>query len=211
MGAHEPAARRQRLPAAERRAELLAAAEQIFGERGYHGASIDIIARQAGISKALIYEHFDSKRALHAALLEEHVGRALRAAGRQRRDGATGESACAAASTRSSPTSRSTAARSGSCSRHRRPRGRRRRGAVQEQAAGLLVALMRADPDAPDRPGPRRGPDQRGRAIELLASSSRARCRPSRTGGATSPDVPRAELVDRAVDFTWTGLRALSR
>src|SRR5213080_5140173 len=64
---------RRRLSAPDRRAAILDAALQIFSSRGYHAASIDEIAQEAGISKALIYEHFPSKRDLHASLLESHV------------------------------------------------------------------------------------------------------------------------------------------
>jgi AcrR family transcriptional regulator len=65
---------RKRLPAEERRVVILDAALEIFARRGYRGASIDDIATAAGVSKALIYEHFPSKRHLHAALVERHVG-----------------------------------------------------------------------------------------------------------------------------------------
>src|ERR687889_1471827 len=64
---------RKRLSAPDRRAAILDAALEVFSGRGYHGASIDEIAQQAGISKALIYEHFPSKKDLHASLLERHV------------------------------------------------------------------------------------------------------------------------------------------
>jgi AcrR family transcriptional regulator len=64
---------KRRLSAVDRRAEILDAALDVFSERGYHAASIDEIASQAGISKALIYEHFPSKKDLHASLLERHV------------------------------------------------------------------------------------------------------------------------------------------
>lgn len=64
---------RRRLSAPDRRAAILEAALEVFSRRGYHGASIDDIAQQAGISKALIYEHFPSKKDLHASLLEAHV------------------------------------------------------------------------------------------------------------------------------------------
>lgn len=64
---------RKRLTAEDRRAALLDAAMEVFGRRGYHAASIDEIAQAAGISKALIYEHFPSKKDLHASLLERHV------------------------------------------------------------------------------------------------------------------------------------------
>jgi AcrR family transcriptional regulator len=64
---------RRRLSAPDRRAAILDAALDVFSGRGYHAASIDEIAQQAGISKALIYEHFPSKKDLHASLLERHV------------------------------------------------------------------------------------------------------------------------------------------
>jgi AcrR family transcriptional regulator len=61
---------RKRLTAGQRRAAIQSSALEVFAERGYHASSIDDIARAAGISKALIYEHFASKQALHADLLE---------------------------------------------------------------------------------------------------------------------------------------------
>jgi AcrR family transcriptional regulator len=64
---------RRRLSAPDRRAAILDSALQVFSSRGYHAASIDEIAGEAGISKALIYEHFPSKKDLHASLLERHV------------------------------------------------------------------------------------------------------------------------------------------
>jgi AcrR family transcriptional regulator len=64
---------RRRLSATDRRAAILDSALQIFSSRGYHAASIDEIAGEAGISKALIYEHFPSKKELHASLLQRHV------------------------------------------------------------------------------------------------------------------------------------------
>ncbi|WDT94259.1 TetR/AcrR family transcriptional regulator [Thermoleophilum album] len=60
----------------ERRESLLDAALQVFAERGYEGASIGAIARRAGVSKSLIYEHFPSKLELHLAVLQRH-GREL--------------------------------------------------------------------------------------------------------------------------------------
>src|SRR4051794_28017808 len=68
-----PAARRRRMPAAQRREVILAAAEETFARCGYHGASLDDIAHAAGVSKALIYEHFSSKRELHGSLLDAHA------------------------------------------------------------------------------------------------------------------------------------------
>ena len=48
---------------------VLAAAQEVFAQRGYHGSSLDDIAKASGTSKALIYEHFESKSALHDVLI----------------------------------------------------------------------------------------------------------------------------------------------
>src|SRR3954451_2742381 len=64
---------RKRLSAIDRRAAILDSALEVFSKRGYNGASIDEIAQAAGISKALIYEHFPSKKDLHVSLLERHT------------------------------------------------------------------------------------------------------------------------------------------
>jgi AcrR family transcriptional regulator len=64
---------RRRLPAAERRAAILDAALDAFADNGFHQTSLEAVAERAAISKALIYEHFESKRDLHRALLETYV------------------------------------------------------------------------------------------------------------------------------------------
>src|SRR4051794_16367644 len=64
---------RKRLTAEQRREAILDAALEVFARRGFNGSSIDEIAQAAGVSKALIYEHFPSKRDLHVSLLERHV------------------------------------------------------------------------------------------------------------------------------------------
>lgn len=57
---------------AERRAVILEAAGRAFGERGYERARLDEIAAAAGVTKPILYRHFDSKQALYLALLERH-------------------------------------------------------------------------------------------------------------------------------------------
>ncbi len=64
---------RRRLSAADRRSAILAAALEVFSEQGFNGASLEDVAARGGVSKALIYEHFDSKHELERALLEMHV------------------------------------------------------------------------------------------------------------------------------------------
>ncbi len=63
---------RRRLPVAERRALILEAAGRLFGEGGYEGTRLDEIAAAAGVTKPIVYRHFESKRALYLALLERH-------------------------------------------------------------------------------------------------------------------------------------------
>ena len=59
-----------RLPAAQRREQLLDVAAQLFSTRGYAGATTAQIAKEAGITEPIIYRHFKSKRDLFVALIE---------------------------------------------------------------------------------------------------------------------------------------------
>jgi AcrR family transcriptional regulator len=61
---------RVRLPRDERRALLLQAALAAFAEQGYHATAMDDIADRAGVSKPVLYQHFDSKLDLYVALAE---------------------------------------------------------------------------------------------------------------------------------------------
>jgi AcrR family transcriptional regulator len=73
QGTRAPAPARKRLSAADRRAAILDAALDVFSERGFTEASLDDVAARGGTSKALIYEHFDSKRDLQVALLDTYL------------------------------------------------------------------------------------------------------------------------------------------
>lgn len=61
----------KRLKATERRASILAVAKVLFADGGYHGVSVDVIARRLGVSPAVLYQHFESKEALYEAVLSE--------------------------------------------------------------------------------------------------------------------------------------------
>src|ERR1700690_1228206 len=65
-----------RLPADERRQQLLAVACDLFARTGYHETSMDDIAEAAGVTKPVLYQHFPSKRALYGELLDD-TGRRL--------------------------------------------------------------------------------------------------------------------------------------
>ena len=64
---------RRRLTASDRRAAILESALEVFSERGFSEASLDDVAVRGGISKALIYEHFGSKRELQLVLLDTYM------------------------------------------------------------------------------------------------------------------------------------------
>lgn len=68
---------RQRLSAVERRELIRRGAMQAFAERGYEGASIGEIAQAAGITPAVIYDHFSSKAELQIELLERQTAELL--------------------------------------------------------------------------------------------------------------------------------------
>ncbi|MCU0309699.1 MAG: TetR/AcrR family transcriptional regulator [Acidimicrobiales bacterium] len=76
-----------RLPAAERRHQLLATALATFAAAGYHGASMNDIADAAGVTKPVLYQHFGSKRELFLEVLRE-VGDDLRERVRDATEGA---------------------------------------------------------------------------------------------------------------------------
>jgi AcrR family transcriptional regulator len=59
-----------RLPAEQRRIQLLEVARDMFAERGFHATSMDDLAAAAGVTKPVLYQHFKSKRALYIELLE---------------------------------------------------------------------------------------------------------------------------------------------
>jgi AcrR family transcriptional regulator len=65
-----------RVPRAVRAEQLLDVADELFAERGFHGASMDELAKRAGVSKPVIYDHFGSKEQLFATCVRR-TGEAL--------------------------------------------------------------------------------------------------------------------------------------
>ncbi|MGQ0825658.1 MAG: TetR/AcrR family transcriptional regulator [Actinomycetota bacterium] len=68
-----------RLPADQRREQLLDVATEVFARHGFHAASMDEIAESAGVTKPVLYQHFPSKRALYIELLTQTGEQLLRA------------------------------------------------------------------------------------------------------------------------------------
>lgn len=67
----------ERIPAAERREQILAAASLVFGERGYFGATTDQIAKAAGISQPYVVRMFGTKETLFVEVLARASGKLL--------------------------------------------------------------------------------------------------------------------------------------
>ena len=61
---------RQRLSMHARREQLINAALRVFAEHGFSGATTRRIAAEAGVTEAVIFQHFSDKDALYAAILE---------------------------------------------------------------------------------------------------------------------------------------------
>lgn len=68
--------RRTRMPAAERRESILAAATAAFAGSGYQAAKVADIAALVGVSEPVVFQNFGSKPALFAAVLERAAGEA---------------------------------------------------------------------------------------------------------------------------------------
>jgi AcrR family transcriptional regulator len=89
--------RHGRVPREVRQRQLVELGEELFAERGFAKASMDELARRAGVTKPVIYELFGSKEGLFEACLEglalrlaEEIAAAARGAGAADATGASG-------------------------------------------------------------------------------------------------------------------------
>lgn len=68
---------RARLGASARRQQILDAARRLVARRGFHAVSIDAVAREAGITRPVVYTHFGDLSGLLDSLIERELARAL--------------------------------------------------------------------------------------------------------------------------------------
>lgn len=187
---------RKRLSAQDRRSAILDAALEVFSRRGYHGAAIDDIAQTAGISKALIYEHFPSKKDLHASLLARHVDDIFGALQRSVAASEPGE-----ASLRAGVDAFFEWVESNGDAFRLLFRDVFERDVaeiltrLQAQATAGVAALLAPDPDAEQR-----------LAIETFAQLLSGAVQSLAIWWQEHPEVKRRFLVDRVIDFAWRGL-----
>lgn len=65
----------RRLPADERRAQILREAAQLFGSHGFNGTTTRDVAARVGLTEAALYRYFPSKEAMYQAILDERMAR----------------------------------------------------------------------------------------------------------------------------------------
>jgi TetR/AcrR family transcriptional regulator len=68
-----PVRKTMRVSSEERQASLIASAASLFAAKGFNGTTTKEIAKAAGVSEALVFKYFPTKRALYAAILAEKV------------------------------------------------------------------------------------------------------------------------------------------
>jgi AcrR family transcriptional regulator len=199
---------RRRLTAEERRTAILDAALTAFSQKGYHATSLDDIAREADISKALIYEHFASKQELHADLIARN-GRELtqRVAGAL--SGVEIESTVKRLATGLEAFFAFVEERRDAWRMLFRDAADPESSAVLdrmvEQVTAEVTLLISQDPGA--RELTRVGDD---RSLRLLAEMLVGGAQSMANWWTDNPDAPRSQLVEIAMDFAWLGLERLS-
>jgi AcrR family transcriptional regulator len=201
---------RKRLTGAERRAAILDSALAVFAKRGYHASSIDDIARENGVSKALIYEHFTSKAELYAELLEQYAEVLFSALAEAVSD--AGTSAAARLAT-------GLDAFYGFVEEHRvawrmlfreaaDPEAMVLLGRVTAQVTAVVAGLIAEDP------GARRGDDDettREHRIQVLAQMLVGSVQSLANWWEDHRDVPRELIVQMTMEYAWLGLQRLSQ
>jgi AcrR family transcriptional regulator len=203
--------RKRRMSAADRREQILDAALDEFAHNGFHETSLEGVGARAGISKALIYEHFASKRDLHDSLLGRTVHEML-------------ERVIAAIATAAPPEERLRAGADAFLSfveDHREPWRLMVRnpgepgvespiGEVQSEIARAIAALMQSDvpPERED------DPEEANFAhfeVEMFGQQLVGAWRGVGIWWDTHREVPRERLLQTLMDFAWLGLDRLSK
>ena len=171
--------------------------------RGYHGSSIDEIAQAAGISKALIYEHFPSKKDLHVSLLDMHVQELF-------------DRLAATPATEEPGDVRLRNGLDAFLGWVEEQRGAFRmvfRDAADPEVADVVRRVQdqatarrrRADGHRADGAAPPAS-EARERGIRMLAQQLTGAMQALALWWDDNPEVPRSDVLDSAMDFCWLGL-----
>jgi AcrR family transcriptional regulator len=195
------------MSAAERREVIEGAAMEVFAERGYHGASMDEIARRSGVTPPVVYDHFASKLDLHRRLLErtrdellamwretlggdapagERIPRALDAWARYV-EGHPYAPRIFFFDTTGDPEAMAI---------HRE---------VQAQGRAALGAILAGEPGAQNIAGPDEA------SLEMAAEVIRGGLAGLAIWWSEHPDVPRERIVATALNAVWIGFERVAR
>ena len=190
------------MKAAERREVIERAAMEVFAERGYHGASMDEIARRSGVSAPIVYDHFASKQDLHRRLLERTRDELLE----------VWRSHLFAEGSAQERIPRALDAWAAYVEGHRYavrmffrettgdPEVEGLHREVQEGARAALGAILGREPGAEGIAGSR-DPE----ALEMAAEVMRSGLTGLAIWWSEHPQVPRAQVVATAVNVLWVG------
>lgn len=197
---------RKRMPAEDRRALILEAARECFAEGGYHRTSLDAVAERAGVSKALLYEHFASKRELHAAMLEAHVHELIERINAALADAEPGEQRLRAGLEAFFTFLSERRGASAILLRNTGdPDVAEWLARLREAVGGQVVALMSEEAEqliAAD-PGLRT-------AIEMIAQQQIGALQSLADWWGEHREVPKEQLIATAMDFAWLGMERIS-
>lgn len=194
------------MPASDRRVLILEAAREAFAEGGYHRTSLDQIAEAAGVSKALLYEHFDSKRELHAAMLEAHVTDLLERINAALADADPGEARLRAGAEAFFSFLEE---RRGAAAIMLRSTGdpdvAEWLARLRDQVASEIVALMTAEVAGLVARDP-----ETAVAIEMIAQQQIGAIQSLADWWGEHREVPRERLVEAVMDLSWVGMERVS-
>ncbi len=198
---------RRRMAASDRRLAILEAARVAFADGGFHQTSLDAVAEQAGVSKALIYEHFDSKRELYLAMLEMHVEELV-------------ERVSAAVTAADQPEERMRSGLEAFFAFVEERRGAWRimfrnpgdpdvavyMERLRDGVAAVVAALMSEEAEQAFP-----GVPERERIIQMVAQQMVGAMQALADWWDLHREIPREEVIQGAMDFAWSGQERLSR
>ena len=192
-----------RMAAAERREQIAGVARGLFAERGYRAVAVDEIARRAGVTPPVLYDHFDSKRDLYAHVLERQADELAAGVARATAEVGGGKARLRAAFEAFFALAEEHPLIAGDQAADEELRATASRRDAQAHAVLVEVLgsggrLFAGEPD-------------RERSLELTAEMIRHGLLGLTRWWGAHPDTPRAVLVDHAMAVSWTGLRALRK
>jgi AcrR family transcriptional regulator len=197
---------RPRMAAADRRELILEAARESFAEGGYHRTSLDAIAERAGVSKALLYEHFASKRELHAAMLEAHVRELIGRIEAALVDSEPGEERLRAGLEAFFDFLEERRGASAIMLRNTGdPDVAEWLGRLREAIGAQIVTLMTEEAEQLIREDPRMR-----EAIEMIAQQQIGAIQSLADWWGEHREVPKEAVIATAMDFAWVGMERVS-